>query len=90
VAIPVVVLLNWLERCVDHLAHEMDNLVTQVFTKDLSAASDTVGQFSTPTVEANKDSAQSPHRNAQPRNHSSKKPNSHKRSSSDTPHAASI
>lgn len=40
VAIPVVALLNWLERCVDHLAHEMDNLVTQVFTKDLSAASD--------------------------------------------------
>ncbi|MGJ3256569.1 MAG: MotA/TolQ/ExbB proton channel family protein [Alcanivorax sp.] len=37
VAIPVVALLNWLERRVDHLAHEMDNLVTQVFTEDLSA-----------------------------------------------------
>lgn len=37
VAIPVVALLNWLERCVDHLAHEMDNLVTQIFTHDLSA-----------------------------------------------------
>ena len=36
VAIPVVVLLNWLERRVDHLAHDMDNLVTQVFTEDLS------------------------------------------------------
>jgi biopolymer transport protein ExbB len=40
VAIPVVVVLNWLERRVDHLAHEMDNLVTQVFTEDLSAAAD--------------------------------------------------
>lgn len=37
VAIPVVAVLNWLERRVDHLAHEMDNLVTQVFTEDLSA-----------------------------------------------------
>mgnify|MGYP001583392896 CR=1 FL=1 len=35
VAIPVVVMLNWLERRVDHLAHDMDNLVTQVFTEDL-------------------------------------------------------
>ncbi|MFN2361115.1 MAG: MotA/TolQ/ExbB proton channel family protein [Marinobacter sp.] len=40
VAIPVVALLNWLERRVDHLAHEMDNLVTQVFTEDLSAESE--------------------------------------------------
>lgn len=40
VAIPVVALLNWLERRVDHLAHEMDNLVTQVFTQDLSAQSE--------------------------------------------------
>ncbi len=36
VAIPVVALLNWLERRVDRLAHDMDNLVTQVFTTDLS------------------------------------------------------
>ena len=36
VAIPVVAILNWLERRVDGLAHEMDNLVTQVFTEDLS------------------------------------------------------
>ena len=36
VAIPVVVVLNWLERKVDRLAHEMDNVVTQVFTEDLS------------------------------------------------------
>ena len=36
VAIPVVALLNWLERRVDHLAHDMDNLVTQIFTPDLS------------------------------------------------------
>ncbi|QYX67025.1 MotA/TolQ/ExbB proton channel family protein [Shewanella putrefaciens] len=39
VAIPVVALLNYLERRVDHLAHEMDNLVTQLFTPELSAAS---------------------------------------------------
>jgi len=38
VAIPVVAVLNALERVVDHLAHDMDNLVTQVFTEDLSAA----------------------------------------------------
>lgn len=38
VAIPVVVVLNWLERKVDRLAHEMDNVVTQVFTEDLSGA----------------------------------------------------
>ncbi len=42
VAIPVVVLLNWLERRVDGLAHEMDSIVTQVFTEDLS------GSFSAP------------------------------------------
>ena len=36
VAIPVVAMLNWLERRVDHLAHDMDNLVTQVFTRDLA------------------------------------------------------
>ncbi|NGP51876.1 MotA/TolQ/ExbB proton channel family protein [Thioalkalivibrio sp. XN8] len=37
VAIPVVALLNWLERRVDHLAQEMDDMVTQVFTLDLDA-----------------------------------------------------
>jgi len=41
VAIPVVAVLNWLERLVDQLAHEMDNGVTQVFTEDLSAAAET-------------------------------------------------
>lgn len=40
VAIPVVAILNWLERKVDRLAHEMDSVVTRVFTDDLSAASD--------------------------------------------------
>ncbi|MEX2630220.1 MAG: MotA/TolQ/ExbB proton channel family protein [Tistlia sp.] len=38
VAMPVIVLLNWLERRVDRLAHEMDDVVTQVFTEDLSLA----------------------------------------------------
>jgi biopolymer transport protein ExbB len=36
VAMPVVVILNWLERRVDRLAHEMDNCVAQLFTQDLS------------------------------------------------------
>ena len=36
VAIPVVTILNWLERRVDRLAHEMDSIVTQIFTVDLS------------------------------------------------------
>lgn len=38
VAIPTVVLLNWLERRVDRLAHEMDDLVTRVFTEDLAGS----------------------------------------------------
>lgn len=36
VAIPTVAAVNWLERIVDRLAHEMDSVVTQVFTEDLS------------------------------------------------------
>jgi len=36
VAIPVVALLNWLERRVDRLAHAMDSTVTRLFTADLS------------------------------------------------------
>jgi len=40
VAIPVVVVLNWLERKVDRLAHEMDSVVTRVFTEDLSDDTD--------------------------------------------------
>lgn len=40
VAIPVVAVLNWLERKVEHLAHDMNNSVTQVFTEDLSAQTD--------------------------------------------------
>jgi biopolymer transport protein ExbB len=36
VAIPVVVLCNWFERRVERVAHEMESLVTQVFTQDLS------------------------------------------------------
>jgi biopolymer transport protein ExbB len=35
VAIPVIIVLNWLERTIESLAHEMDNVVTQVFTVDL-------------------------------------------------------
>lgn len=36
IAIPVVAILNWLERRVERLAHEMDSIVTRVFTDDLS------------------------------------------------------
>jgi len=36
VAIPVVVLCNWFERRVERVGHEMESLVTQVFTQDLS------------------------------------------------------
>lgn len=36
VAIPVVAVLAWLERVVDRLTHEMETVVTQVFTSDLS------------------------------------------------------
>jgi biopolymer transport protein ExbB len=36
VAIPVVAMLNWLEGRVERLAHRMDDLVTQLFTEDLS------------------------------------------------------
>ena len=56
VAIPVVALLNWLERRVDHQAHEMDNLVTQVFTEDLSAQSEQAAAEKTPSVSAQKSS----------------------------------
>ncbi|MBF2760986.1 MAG: MotA/TolQ/ExbB proton channel family protein [Ectothiorhodospiraceae bacterium AqS1] len=35
-AIPVVILMTWLERRVDHLAHAMEISVTRVFTRDLS------------------------------------------------------
>jgi biopolymer transport protein ExbB len=35
VAIPVIIVLNWLERSVETLAHEMDSVVTMIFTVDL-------------------------------------------------------
>ncbi|MCA8906582.1 MAG: MotA/TolQ/ExbB proton channel family protein [Rhodospirillaceae bacterium] len=38
VAMPVVVAHTWLERRVDRLAQEMESIITQVFTPDLSAA----------------------------------------------------
>jgi len=37
VAMPVVVALAWLERIVDGVTHEMETVVTQVFTRDLAA-----------------------------------------------------
>ncbi len=38
VAIPVVAVLNWLERRVERLAHDTDDVVTRVFTEDLAAS----------------------------------------------------
>lgn len=37
VAIPAVAALNWLERIVERVAHDMDSAITGVFTQDLSA-----------------------------------------------------
>lgn len=36
VAIPAVIVLNWLERRVERLAHEMDSALARLFTPDLS------------------------------------------------------
>ncbi len=44
VAMPSVAALNWLERRVDRLAHEMDSTVTRVFTVDLSGAGPAPGE----------------------------------------------
>lgn len=38
VAIPAVIVLNWLERVIERLAHRMEDAVTQVFTSDLHRA----------------------------------------------------
>lgn len=35
VAIAAIVVLNWFERIADRVAHDMDNIVTQVFTLDV-------------------------------------------------------
>ena len=44
VAMPSVAALNWLERRVDRLAHQMDSTVTRVFTVDLSGAQASPGE----------------------------------------------
>lgn len=38
VAMPTIVALNWLERAIDRAAHEMDSVVTRVFTADVAAS----------------------------------------------------
>jgi biopolymer transport protein ExbB len=43
VAIPVVALLNWLERRIDRLAHDMENAVTLIFTVDLTESPEAGG-----------------------------------------------
>jgi biopolymer transport protein ExbB len=40
VAIPVVAVLSWMERRVDRVAYELESIVTQVFTEDLSEESE--------------------------------------------------
>jgi biopolymer transport protein ExbB len=35
IAIPAIIVLNWLERMVESVAHEMDSVITQLFTVDL-------------------------------------------------------
>ncbi len=40
-AIPVVAILNWLERRVERLAHEMEDAVTGIFTEDLTTEVET-------------------------------------------------
>lgn len=50
VAIPVVAVFNWLERVVDNVALEMDDVVTQVFTEDLSEASEEFRSHATPRL----------------------------------------
>lgn len=37
VAIPVVAILAWIERVIEGVTHEMETVVTQVFTRDLAA-----------------------------------------------------
>lgn len=44
VAIPVVAILNWLERRVERLAHEMDDAVTGIFTEDLTIETATLSE----------------------------------------------
>nr|WP_281413132.1 MotA/TolQ/ExbB proton channel family protein [Marivibrio halodurans] len=61
VAIPTVVLLNWLERRVDRLAHEMDDLVTRVFTEDLT---DSIGAVDFGAVEKDARDASAGYRTA--------------------------
>lgn len=40
VAMPVVAVLSFFERIVERVAHDMDSIVTQVFTEDLSEAAE--------------------------------------------------
>ncbi len=40
VAMPVVAVLAWLERIVDRVSHDMESVVTQVFTRDLMIESE--------------------------------------------------
>lgn len=51
VAIPTVALLNVFERTVDRLAHDLESLVSQLFTEDLSETSSTTRALD-PTADA--------------------------------------
>jgi len=52
VAIPTVVALNWLERKVDRLAHDMNTTVTQVFTAELFGDPQAIKTDETPVMRA--------------------------------------
>lgn len=50
VAMPAVALLNWFEGRVDRVAHEIDSIVGQVFTEDLSAEADAAASHATDRI----------------------------------------
>ena len=52
VAIPVVAVHAWLDRCVERVAHDMDSIVTQVFTVDLSGGPVGAAVHSNPNLTA--------------------------------------
>lgn len=54
VAIPTVVILNWLERKVERLASEMESTVTRAFTEELIAPNSTEYKYELDTTNSNK------------------------------------
>lgn len=50
VAMPVVAALNYIESIVDRVTHEMDSIITQVFTEDLSDISGEIRTHERPRI----------------------------------------